>query len=146
MQTQERQQYLTYYLGELRVEGWSSASTNDWTLLRDVVTKGLPTENARILRTRISPRVFDRVIPRTTLSSKSGSVRLSQEQSDRVVRLGRIYARAAEVFGEHERGRQWLEQPNRALDGQVPAELLVHYPGVHQVEQLLGRIERGIAA
>lgn len=60
-------------------------------------------------------------------------------------RIARIRDRAAEVFGDRERSRKWLERPNPALGQKSPAELLASESGALRVEQMLGRIEHGIA-
>ncbi|WP_366519105.1 MbcA/ParS/Xre antitoxin family protein [Natronocella acetinitrilica] len=65
--------------------------------------------------------------------------------TDRRATLSYVYSRAAEVFGDPERGSAWLERPNRAFDDRAPLELLETEHGAHLVVQVLGRIEHGIA-
>ncbi|MEX0606757.1 MAG: antitoxin Xre/MbcA/ParS toxin-binding domain-containing protein, partial [Halofilum sp. (in: g-proteobacteria)] len=116
---------MAYYLGDFEGLKNGEVRANEWSVLYATIRAGLPVRNARIMRERVSPRVFDRsVIPRTTLSSKANSGRLSTAQSERAVRIGRVYARAAEVFGNRERGRAWMDRANRTLDSRTPAELL----------------------
>ncbi len=54
-----------------------------------------------------------------------------------------ISALAAEVFDSYERGSHWLNQSNRALDGEVPVDLLNEEDGYGRVKRLLLRIDDG---
>lgn len=85
-------------------------------------------------------------VPARTLSHSRRSGRLSPTQSDRVVRLLRVWRHARAAFGAPDKARAWLERPSRALDGRTPAALLDTNEGARLVEELLGRIEHGIAA
>lgn len=72
--------------------------------------------------------------------------RLTPAESDRLYRLARIVARAAEVFGDEREAQRWLNEPQRTLQGHTPLEAIETEPGVQQVDLLLGRIEHGIFA
>lgn len=72
--------------------------------------------------------------------------RLSAVESDRLYRLARIVAKAADVFGDETTALDWLKEPLSALKGQTPLEAVKTEPGVQQVDLLLGRIEHGIFA
>lgn len=56
----------------------------------------------------------------------------------------RITARAVEVFGDVEIALSWLKEPNPALAGEIPLDLVDTEAGVKQVDTVLGRIEHGI--
>lgn len=138
---------MAYYLGDLEAVRDAALESDEWSVLHAVIESTLPVRNAWIMRERISARVFDRsVIPRTTLRSKGEAGRLSVEQSERAVRIGRVYARAAEVFGDRERATAWLERPSPAFEGRSPAEWLGNEAGARYIEEILGRLEHGIAA
>jgi putative toxin-antitoxin system antitoxin component (TIGR02293 family) len=80
-----------------------------------------------------------------TLSRRlAGSHRLSVEESDRVVRMARVLALAAETFGTKEKAALWLQSPNSVLEDQTPFSLLDTDAGVRSVETILGRIAWGI--
>jgi len=87
---------------------------------------------------------FDQVIPRRTLSHARKRGRLSADQSDRIVRAARIYARAHEVFGDREKANRWMRRPNRALEGKAPIELLRTSNGSDLVVAVLDRIAYGV--
>jgi putative toxin-antitoxin system antitoxin component (TIGR02293 family) len=88
--------------------------------------------------TRISEGSFSR-------RKKTG--RLSLEESERVLRLSRIFERATSLYdGDQNGARQWLETPIPALDNQRPLDLSQTEPGAREVEDLIGRIEHGIVS
>ena len=72
--------------------------------------------------------------------------RLSLDESDRVSRISRIFALAAETLGGDERAREWLHRPLRQFGNRRPFDMLATDLGDHQVETLLGRIAHGVAA
>jgi putative toxin-antitoxin system antitoxin component (TIGR02293 family) len=81
--------------------------------------------------------------PRTFMRRKIEK-RLHPEESDRLVRIVRVIALASEVLESEQRALAWLRASNRALGGRSPLALMDLDLGVHQVEQLLGRIEHGV--
>ena len=55
-------------------------------------------------------------------------------------------ADAERVFGDAAKAGRWLRKHNRALNGQVPLQLLQTETGGRAVEELLGQIDHGIFA
>ena len=82
-------------------------------------------------------------IPPRTLARRKKDRRLRPDESDRLLRLGRVAARAEEVLGTADKAARWLGKPNRALGGKVPLAQLDTDIGAHQVEEILGRIAHG---
>ncbi len=80
-----------------------------------------------------------------TLSRRlaSGS-RLSAEESDRTMRVARVFAMTKDTLGSAEKASRWLQKRNIALGGEVPLELLDTDMGVRSVEEILNRIEYGL--
>ena len=66
--------------------------------------------------------------------------RLTAAESDRTVRLARVYANAVEMIGDDEKAVEWLRTPNRALGGERPLDQLDTDVGAREVEDILGRI------
>ena len=84
-------------------------------------------------------------ISERTLSRRlATAARLTAEESDRTVRLARVVAMATETLGTSAKASSWLQNPNRALEGQVPLDLLDTETGVRAVETILGRIDYGL--
>lgn len=65
-------------------------------------------------------------------------------ESDRLARVARLYATAEDVLGAREVAQEWMETPNRALDGARPLDELETDISAREVEDLLGRIRYGV--
>jgi len=115
----------------------------------------------RLVEERLSSRVIDAlrqsgltdeevyslVVPRRTLTHRrTRREALSRDESDRVVRVARVVALCEEVFGERERGWRWLRDAKRQFQGRAPLDLLATEAGARLVEELLYRIDEGMAA
>lgn len=85
-------------------------------------------------------------LPERTLARRKKERRLHPDESDRLFRLARIAAQAADVLGSTEKAARWLQRPNRALGGRVPLALLDTDAGTREVEEVLGRIEHGVVS
>lgn len=83
-------------------------------------------------------------ISRSTLVRRRKSGRLDMQESDRLLRYARLYARAEEVLGGAGSAREWLRAPARALGFASPLEFAETEAGSREVENLLGRIEHGV--
>ncbi|WP_290651494.1 antitoxin Xre/MbcA/ParS toxin-binding domain-containing protein [Aquisalimonas sp.] len=158
--TGQHAKWLIYYLGEnifqRQARGGRKASraivtTVSGTELAGIVEAGLPVSAAEFLRqrTHMSVKRFGQFIPRSTLESKRKSAEqtLSAEQSDRIMRIAEIYARAAEVFGDSDRAERWMKRTNPQMpDGRTPEEMLLTSYGARHVDDVLTRLEHGIPA
>jgi len=91
--------------------------------------------------------VYRLVVPRRTLTHRRARREaLSRDESDRVVRVARVVALCEDVFGERERGWRWLRDAKRQFQGRTPLDLLATEAGARLVEELLYRIDEGMAA
>lgn len=68
----------------------------------------------------------------------------SRTISERILRIALVVSRGEEVFGDGEQFRTWLKEPNRAMAGKRPLDLLVSDFGIEMILDQLGRIEHGI--
>jgi putative toxin-antitoxin system antitoxin component (TIGR02293 family) len=71
---------------------------------------------------------------------------LSPTESERLVRLTRVFAEARQVLGSDDKARRWMFKPSRALGGEIPLRLLDTDIGTNAVFDELGRIEHGVFA
>ncbi|HEY7894884.1 MAG TPA: antitoxin Xre/MbcA/ParS toxin-binding domain-containing protein [Gemmatimonadaceae bacterium] len=84
-------------------------------------------------------------IPERTLARRKESGRFQPEETDRLVRISRIVARAIELFeGSADAARNWLTHPVVALGGRTPIEFASTDVGAIEVESLIGRLAHGI--
>lgn len=83
-------------------------------------------------------------LKKRTLARRRGEQRLSPDESERLVRLARVAARAEGVLGDRAASLRWIRKPNRALGSVAPLELLDTDLGLDAVMNVLGRIEQGV--
>ena len=119
--------------------------------MAELVAAGLPTQALReisgslgIQMSRVGPLV--NIAPKTLQRRLQAGGRLKPAESERVVRLMRLVARAHAVLGDEAKARAWLERPLRELGGKTALELSATEPGAREVEQVLGRLEHGVFA
>jgi putative toxin-antitoxin system antitoxin component (TIGR02293 family) len=83
---------------------------------------------------------------RKTLNELEQRAHLSRADSDLLYRIARALVYAVSVFGETGYAVQWLKEPNEALGGAVPLQLLSTVEGDEIVRAELGAIEHGLPA
>ena len=85
------------------------------------------------------------LISRRTLARRKSSGRLDSDESDRLVRVARVFSRAIELFGGNEdSARRWMMRPRPALGGPSPFEMARTEVGAREVEKLIHQIEHGV--
>jgi putative toxin-antitoxin system antitoxin component (TIGR02293 family) len=91
--------------------------------------------------------IYSLILPRRTLTHRvARGERLSREESDRVVRIVRIAAFGERVFGDRARFWRWFRAGKRQFSGRPPLDLVATEAGARLVEELLVRIDEGLAA
>ncbi|MEN8007458.1 MAG: antitoxin Xre/MbcA/ParS toxin-binding domain-containing protein [Candidatus Krumholzibacteriota bacterium] len=87
---------------------------------------------------QISPR---------TLARRRADKRMETDESDRLVRLSRVFGKTVELFeGDDASAREWLARPQVGLGGKRPLDLLGSEVGAREVEALIDRLEHGVFA
>jgi putative toxin-antitoxin system antitoxin component (TIGR02293 family) len=133
-------------LGGRKVLGKAVKKPDD---LAQLVRKGLPAGSLTALagKLHIGSSVLSRKlgIPQRTLTRRlSQASLLTPAESDRTVRMARVYASAVEMIGDQEKAIEWLSTPNRALGGERPLDHLDTDMGARMVDDILGRIAYGV--
>ena len=117
--------------------------------LVESVRQGLPIEAADILSADICPgdSTFKYVfVPKATYARRKTAARLSPQESERLMRVARIWAFASEVWGGAKEARRFMSAPHMLLDGKSPlAVALESELGGKMVEEILGRLVFGSA-
>ncbi|HXZ78663.1 MAG TPA: antitoxin Xre/MbcA/ParS toxin-binding domain-containing protein [Terriglobales bacterium] len=139
-------QAIAEILGGRRVLGRAVKNRDD---LARLVREGLPANSVIALaeKLHIGNIVLSGKlgIPQRTLTRRlSQHSRLTAAESDRTVRLARVFASAVEMIGDEEKAVEWLRTPNRALGGDRPLDQLDTDLGARAVEDVLGRIAYGV--
>lgn len=84
-------------------------------------------------------------IPQRTLTRRKREGRFREDESDRLVRASRIFARALSLFeGDRDATKHWLSTPQKALGAEIPFVLARTEVGALEVERLIGRLEQGV--
>jgi putative toxin-antitoxin system antitoxin component (TIGR02293 family) len=128
--------------------GRAKAKTDDPVeLIRD----GLPLESIERIQAHLALADEQPILKLLGMSKRTYQRRLKDGkgldavESDRLYRLAKIEARAAEVFRDDAVAVDWLRTENRAL-GDEPINLLDTEAGTDMVERALTRIEHGVFA
>lgn len=115
----------------------------------DAIRRGLPAESIDTLATILGiPRA--KLLPAVRIAQSTAERRLRKgetltaEESDRVVRAGKVIGRALEVFESEEAARDWINDPVSSLGGESPLSMLDTTEGYERVMDTLGRIETGV--
>jgi putative toxin-antitoxin system antitoxin component (TIGR02293 family) len=120
--------------------------TSDFDLAR-IVEDGLPLESIALLRDKgvTFSEISEIVIsPRTLKHRKARRESLSQEETDRVVRVARVVALAEEVFGSRDKALLWLRTPDERIENRNPLKMLLTESGGRLVESMLWQIDEGV--
>ncbi len=115
--------------------------------LAGIVEQGLPLASvSRLKENGLTYSEVSAVVisPRTLKHRKARGERLSQEETDRVVRVARILSLAGQVFQNHDKGLAWLRSPDERLNGRTPLSLLQTESGGRAIENMLWQIDEGV--
>jgi putative toxin-antitoxin system antitoxin component (TIGR02293 family) len=85
-------------------------------------------------------------ISKRTLQRYTPEKILSQDLSDHVLQIAKVYARCVEAFEEQKKAAAWLKQPNIAFGEEAPIDLLDTSTGIEMVFDELTRIEYGVSS
>ena len=114
------------------------------------VEKGVPALAISALAQLLGFGSIARTAELVNMSAKTAERRIKTaklllpDESERVVRLIRIFKRAENVFEDSENARRWMEKPLKMLGNKSPLVVSTTEPGARAVEQALGRLEQGI--
>jgi putative toxin-antitoxin system antitoxin component (TIGR02293 family) len=118
--------------------------------LADEIGNGLPATALARLCDKVAPddpSFRYRIVPKATLGRRKRSARgrLSRDESDRLLRLARVWALAMDVWKSEADAQWFLSGPHPLLRNRVPRELAIEGElGARQVEELLNGIKYGI--
>jgi len=80
-----------------------------------------------------------------TLQRRKTAGRLRAGESDRLLRLSRIFGEALGLFeGDSDAALRWMKKPLPILGRVSPLQMSKTEPGALEVERLIGRLEHGV--
>ena len=120
------------------------------TEIIQTIKSGLPVSAFDMLQKKIdiSATYLAKIIninPRTLTRRRKQNYFLADE-SERLLRLGRLFDRARHLMGDDDKARKWFKTPKVALNNKTPLEFADTEPGAIEVTDLLGRLEHGVFA
>ncbi|HYH06123.1 MAG TPA: antitoxin Xre-like helix-turn-helix domain-containing protein [Thermoanaerobaculia bacterium] len=84
-------------------------------------------------------------LPLRTRARRKVEGRFGSDESDRLLRLARVYARALDLFGgDRKAALRWLTEPKIALSGAIPLHLAKTDFGAREIDATIDRIEHGV--
>lgn len=94
----------------------------------------------------ISMKRLAKLLPVTerTLQRRKANSLLNSTTSQQVILIGQLITRGEEVFSDPKKFQEWVDQPNMALGGYSPLNIMDTTIGVQLVLDLLGRLEHGV--
>lgn len=114
----------------------------------DMIRAGLPAERFDVLREALdvsTRELLDLIgLTKSTLSRRRRRGHFDSDESDRILRVARLFTHAVRAMEGRENARRWLKEPARALGGERPLAFADTEPGAREVERLLLRIEHGV--
>lgn len=82
----------------------------------------------------------------TLRQRREQSGRFQPGESERVLRLIRLFRHASDVLGGPDEARAWMKEANYALGDVSPLHFADTEPGARRVDDLLGQIDHGLTA
>jgi putative toxin-antitoxin system antitoxin component (TIGR02293 family) len=137
-----------HWLEALRNLGFRASDAKESTFkqVRDALQHGVPRSAFDQLRSDLgvsNEELADVLsIPTRTLARRTE--RFKADESERLLRVGSVWAKALDVLEEKAAARRWMTQPKRAFGGLTPLRCCDTEIGAREVESLLGRIEHGV--
>lgn len=83
-------------------------------------------------------------VTRATLINKRKAEKFNTSLSERIVGLADLYTYGIKVFGDKENFNRWMNEPNGALGGKMPLDIIDNQFGREEVKHVIGRIEYGV--
>ncbi len=125
--------------------GIKSKNVNDLIIQ---IKNGLPISSFEKLRKKldVSDNLLSQIvnIPKRTLNRRKKQGRLNSAESERLLRIARLYDKALDVFEDEAAAENWFKKPARGLAGTSPLKYADTEIGAQEVERLLIRIEHGV--
>jgi putative toxin-antitoxin system antitoxin component (TIGR02293 family) len=114
----------------------------------DVIRNGVSKKDLELLKNKAaldySMLAKALSVTRATLINKKREEKFNMALSEKIVSLADLYSYGFEVFGDKDLFNQWIRNPNRALGGQVPYDLIDNQYGREEIKNLIGRIAYGV--
>lgn len=115
--------------------------------LTQIVEHGLPLESLSVLKDKglTSAEISELVIPARTLKHRRDrGQNLSPEETERLLRVGRVLSFAEKTFGDRSKSLHWLRRQDDRLDDRTRLSLMATEAGGRLIEGMLWQIDEGM--
>jgi len=115
--------------------------------LTQIVENGIPPQTLESLKEKglTSTEISELVIPARTLKHrKARGQNLSPEETERLLRVGRVLSFAEYVFGNRTKSLHWLRRQDDRLGDRARLSLLATEAGGRLIESMLWQIAEGV--
>lgn len=117
--------------------------------LAEIVREGIPYKTLEVFGQRSGLTVSGVAalidVPDRTLMRRRSEGRLTANESDRFLRVARIFGLAVSLFeGDVDAAKSWFERPQRGLANAAPSTVVRTDVGAREIERLIGRLEHGV--
>src|SRR5437016_11942576 len=113
----------------------------EWPAAAHLVKEGLSAKLLRKLAHQLRLGLHELAVPlhltTRTLHRRLEQGRLSLDESERLLALAKIVARATEILGSEAKAIHWLKSPVPALGGRTPLACAATQAGLREVEHPL---------
>lgn len=114
-----------------------------------LIKDGLPIDALYHLKVKLDipeSRLMNTVaMSKRTLTRRKQEGRLSTVESEKIVRIGKLFDKAVQVFGGSDAAAaKWFKASARGLGGKTPLSMVETEIGAQEVLALLTRIEHGV--
>lgn len=137
-----------FWLSTLRKLGMAAADPAAGTMrqIRDAVRTGAPRELFDQLKQNlgVSSEELCDVVGITPRTLARRTARFKPDESERLLRVAAVFAKAMDVLEDEDSARHWMSRPKIALGGLTPLRCCDTELGARETEALLVRIEHGV--
>ena len=82
--------------------------------------------------------------PRTLRNRSQKQGKLTRDQSEKALRVARVFTKSRTLLGSEEKAKEWMTSPVKSLGGKKPLDLLETDIGGQDVLNALSAIEWGV--
>lgn len=126
---------------------WGEVAPSEFQVVREAIKHGLPWSAFEDLKNTLEVGVAE-LCALTGIAQRTLARRKDQpftpDESEKILRFGRIYQKALETLETPAGARRWLKSPKTALGGLTPLVCTDTEVGAREVEALLVRLEHGV--
>ena len=126
-----------------RSGGFVASIADQLASVENVIAEGIPVEEFDSLKDSlgVSKRVLAESIGISSRTISRRKDRLEPSESEKLLRVGQVYALALHTLKNEASVRKWMITPKKVFNDRTPLSLCKTEFGAAEVKQILGRVE-----